>query len=283
MFRETVLVEFWIHPPMGNFSSELLLNREAIRKADGLGIDGFVLPDHYMSPQGDETLETWVTLAYFAATTRHIKLGTLVTPIPLRPPQLLAKMVSTVDVLSEGRTFLGVGAGWSKDEFEGYSQWDEPKTRVEKVDEGVILIKKLWTEPKVDFKGKYYRAEGAVLLPKPVQRPHPPIVFGGTGDKMLRLAGKHADICFISEKTNKAFLDAKNSVVRASREMNRPNPPSFACAIIAKTLEQENDFCFKIEEACDSGVSYIVTGVEREQDYLDFIDHLAEDVMPSFQ
>lgn len=91
-------------------------------------------------------------LTYLAAVTNHIRLGTLVTPIPLRPPRVSAKMVSTVDVLSKGRSFLSMGAGWSKEEFEAYSQWDAPKVRVEKVDEGVALIKKLWTEPTVNFK-----------------------------------------------------------------------------------------------------------------------------------
>jgi len=160
-------MKFFIHPPLGNLSGELRLNVEAIRIADSLGIDGFVLPDHYMSPRSNDTLEAWVTLAHLAAVTSHIMLGTLVTPIPLRPPQLLAKIVSTVDVLSEGRSLLGVGAGWWKEEFEAYSKWDNPKVRVEKVDEGVALIKRLWTESKVDFEGKHYRAKGAVLLPSP--------------------------------------------------------------------------------------------------------------------
>jgi len=283
MTGKPVVIKFLIHPPMGNLSSELRLNLEAIRKADSLGIDGFVLPDHYMSPQGNETLEAWVTLAYFAAATNNIRLGTLVTPIPLRPPQLLAKMVSTVDVLSKGRCFLGIGAGWSKDEFKGYSQWDEAKTRVEKVDEGVALIKRLWTEPVVDFKGKYYRVKGAVLLPKPVQKPHPPLLFGGKGTKMLKLAGKYADICFISEEEPEKYLLAKSEVIRASKEQNRASAPSLARAIGVKTMYQRDDFHSEIEKASDLGVSYIVTGVEREQDYVGFIKFLAEDVMPSFR
>jgi len=275
-------VKFFIHPPLGNLSSELRLNLDAIKEADSIGIDGFVLPDHYMTLHGNETLEAWVTLAYFAAVTNHIRLGTLVTPIPLRPPQLLAKMVSTVDVLSEGRSFLGVGAGWSKEEFEAYSQWDEPRVRVEKVDEGVALIKKLWTEPTVNFEGKYYKAKGAVLLPKSVQKPHPPLLFGGKGIRMLKLAGKYADICLINEDKPEKFLAAKNDVIRASKTQKRPNTPSFACVIGVKTLEQKGEYRIKIERASDLGVSHIVTGVEREQDYLKFIKFLAKDIMPSF-
>lgn len=277
------MVKFFIHPPLGNLSSELRLNLEAVKKADSLGIDGFVLPDHYMTLQSNETLDAWSTLAYFAAVTNHIRLGTLVTPIPLRPPQLLAKIVSTVDVLSEGRCFLGVGAGWSQKEFEGYSKWDKPSVRVEKVDEGVALIKKLWTEPRVNFEGKHYRAKEAVLLPKPVQKPYPPLLFGGKGIKMLRLAGKYADICFIPEENPKEFSRAKNEVVTASKEQNRTDIPSFACSVGIKTIEEKGDFRLKLEKAVDFGVSYVVTGVEREQDYLEFIELLAKDIMPSFR
>jgi alkanesulfonate monooxygenase SsuD/methylene tetrahydromethanopterin reductase-like flavin-dependent oxidoreductase (luciferase family) len=277
-----MVIKFLVHPPLGNLSGELRLNLEAIKKADSLGIDGFVLPDHYMTPQGNDTLEAWVTLAYFAAVTDHIRLGTLVTPIPLRSPQLLAKMVSTVDVLSEGRSFLGVGAGWSKEEFEGYSEWDEPRVRVEKVDEGVALIKRLWTEPAVDFEGKHYKAKGAVLLPKPVQKPHPPLLFGGRGSRMLKLAGKHADICFITEENPKEFLAAKDEVMKASKVHKRQSDPSFACSVGLKTLDQKDEYGLRIEQASDLGVSHVVTGVEREQDYMEFLGFLAGDIMPSF-
>jgi alkanesulfonate monooxygenase SsuD/methylene tetrahydromethanopterin reductase-like flavin-dependent oxidoreductase (luciferase family) len=278
-----MLVKFLVHPPLGNLSSELGLNLEAIKEADTLGIDGFVYPDHYMAPESNETLEVWITLAYFAAQTTRIRLGTLVTPIPLRPPQLLAKMVATLDVLSKGRCFLGVGAGWRKEEFEGYGQWDEPRVRVEKVEEGVILIKKLWTEPRVDFEGKYYRAKRAVLLPKPVQKPYPPLFFGGVGTKMMKLAGKYADVCFISEENPEKFLAAKDIVVQAAKECKRASTPSFACDIRFDALKQKDAFRVKIENAIELGVSHVVTGVEQEHDYLRFIRFLAQDVVPSFR
>jgi len=278
-----VAIRFFVHPPLGNFSSELHLNLDAVKEADNLGIDGFVLPDHFMTKQGNETLEAWVTLAYFAAVTNHIMLGTLVTPIPLRPPQLLAKIVSTVDVLSKGRSFLGVGAGWSREEFEAYGQWDNPKVRVEKVDEGVALIKRLWTEATVSFEGKHYKAKAAVLLPKPIQKPHPPLLFGGKGPKMLELAGKYADICFISEEKQKEFLAAKNKVLEATKTYRRPNAPSFSCFVGLKTLEQKEEYQLKIEQASKLDVSHIVTAVEKEKDYRRFLRFLASDIMPSFR
>ena len=275
-------IKFWFHPTSGNFASELRLKGDAVKKADSLGFDGFVLPDHYMTPLGNETLDSWVTLAHFAAMTDRIRLGTLVTPIPLRPPQLLAKMVSTVDVLSGGRSFLGVGAGWSKEEFGAFSQWDESRVRVEKVDEGVALIKKLWTGLAVDFEGKHYRVKQAILLPKPVQKPHPPLLFGGKGPRMLKLAGKQADICFIAQEKPEDFLAAKAVVMEASKAAGRFGVPTFACFIGLQATDEKGDYVRRIEQAADLGVSYIATGVERERDSIEFLVYLARDVMPSF-
>jgi len=112
---------------LGNWYNGWSLTDQAVQLADKLGFWGAVIPDHYMwaeaygQPQKDSTLESWIALSYLAAKTQNIKLGTIVTPIPFRPPAMLAKMVSTMDVLSSGRAVLGVGAGWSQTEFEGYS------------------------------------------------------------------------------------------------------------------------------------------------------------------
>src|SRR5207245_8090746 len=132
-----------------------------------------------------------------------------------------------------GRTVLGVGAGWSTTEFEGYSVWDPPKIRVEKTEEGLQLILKLWHEPKVDFNGKYYHAKGAVLEPKPVQKPHPPLLFGGTGTRMLRMAGKYGDICMISpfgerdpEEAKGSFWTRRSGIIERSRSRSQALHPS---------------------------------------------------------
>ena len=163
--------------------------------ADSLGLDFFLVTDHYITPVSDSSVDAWAVLAALAARTENILLGTCMTPIPFRPPQQLAKVVATVDQISNGRAVLGVGAGWSKPEFDAYGKWDDDRTRVAKTVEGLELITKLWTarEP-FDFAGKYYSSRGAILKPKPIQQPHPPFWFGGRGQYMVKkVAAKYGD------------------------------------------------------------------------------------------
>jgi alkanesulfonate monooxygenase SsuD/methylene tetrahydromethanopterin reductase-like flavin-dependent oxidoreductase (luciferase family) len=173
--------------------------------ADRLGLDGALMPDHYMwGPEIGHsmenpyyTLETWTTLTYLAGRTTQIKLGTLVTPLPFRHPGKLAKRLSTLDVLSNGRVVLGVGAGWSQVEFEGYSTWGDVKYRVDKTIEALDIITRLWTEDEVSHSSKFYNIKKAVLQPKPIQKPYPQLLFGSQGKRMLKLTGKYGNICFI--------------------------------------------------------------------------------------
>ena len=112
-------------------------------------------------------------------------------------------MISTLDVLSNGRVLLGVGAGWSQTEFEGYSEWNEPKVRVDKTKEGLELILKLWTEDEITFHGKYYQTKRAMLEPKPIKKPHPTLFISGRprSYRMLKLAGKRAEIFNVASRT----------------------------------------------------------------------------------
>ncbi|MDQ3872247.1 MAG: LLM class flavin-dependent oxidoreductase [Thermoproteota archaeon] len=221
----------------GNWYSGWETMKKVVPEADNLGYWGFVMPDHYMwgsQMGGNSTLDTWIVLTYLAAKTENIRLGTLVTPIPFRPPSVLAKMVSTLDIISNGRTILGVGAGWSQAEFEGYSSWDEPKIRVDKTIEGLELILKLWdsttnASSPVNFDGKHYSAKGAILEPKPIQKPHPLLLFGGTAPRMFRLAGLYADICLIPPwlPTEKAG-EAKQIILEEAKRHDRHSKISFA-------------------------------------------------------
>ena len=274
---------------LGNWYNGWSLTDQAVQLADKLGFWGAVIPDHYMwaeaygQPQKDSTLESWIALSYLAAKTQNIKLGTIVTPIPFRPPAMLAKMVSTMDVLSSGRAVLGVGAGWSQTEFEGYSTWDDPKTRVDKTREGVELILELWQKPQVNFKGKYYHAKGAILDPKPVQKPHPPLMFGGVGTRMLRLAGQYSDICHIPPWVHVPMEKARSTVKQEARRFHREDKIAFAAGSVAN---RDQKFDLKavgqdVEKATKDGALYYIAPLHRIG-YLDNLKEFAKSIIPSY-
>jgi alkanesulfonate monooxygenase SsuD/methylene tetrahydromethanopterin reductase-like flavin-dependent oxidoreductase (luciferase family) len=166
---------------------------KAAERIEALEFESILVWDHYMLPASNWTLEVWPLLAYLASKTSTVKLGTCVTPIPFRPPSILAKMIATVDQLSDGRVILGVGAGWHKPEFEGYSNWDGSKVRFEKTVEGLEVMTRLWAEDSTNFTGKYYQLKDAVLEPKPIQKPHPPLWFGTVGVKMMKTMIKYGN------------------------------------------------------------------------------------------
>ena len=235
--------------------------------------------------ENNATLETWVMLAYLSGKTENIRLGTLVTPIPFRPPGILAKMLSTLDVLSKGRVVLGVGAGWSKKEFEGYSEWNEPKIRVDKTEEGLELMIKLWIEDEVTFEGKYYRAKAAVLEPKPVQKPYPQLLFGGRGDRMLKLAGKYADICYIPTfQRAEGYEEGKEKVLKAAKRVNRADKIAFmAGAMGSRTPYDQKEYFRKVESAVEMGASYFLTSFSQTEEFTDSMRRFAKEIMPSFK
>jgi len=281
---------------LGNWFADLALIQEAVLEADRLGFDGAVIPDHYMwgeiewhkRPYSNSTLESWIMLTYLAAKTDNIRLGTLVTPIPFRSPSMLAKMISTLDILSKGRVVMGVGAGWSQVEFEGYSEWNEPKIRVDKTKEGLELMMKLWTQKKVTFEGKHYRAKGAVLEPKPIQKPHPQLLFGGQGDRMLQLAGRYADICYIPQFRPGAkpedYLEGKTKVLRAAERVNRKNQIAFmAGGMGSRGPYDSKEFFKRIEAAVERGASYLTSFSRNEEIIGGSMRRFEKEVIPSFK
>jgi F420-dependent oxidoreductase-like protein len=167
--------------------------KKVAMECDRLSFDSVWLYDHLQFTYGP-TLESWTVLSALAEATHRIRIGTLVTCNAFRYPSLLAKMAATVDMISMGRLNFGIGACWHEAEASAYGiPFPTGRVRVEMLDEALTLIKKLWTENEVTFEGKYYSVNKAVGLPKPVQKPYPPILVGGGGDKMLRVIAKHAD------------------------------------------------------------------------------------------
>jgi F420-dependent oxidoreductase-like protein len=166
--------------------------------AERLGFDSVWLFDHfhtYHTPVLETTFECWTSMAALARDTSRIRLGQMVTCNGYRNPALLAKMASTVDVLSHGRLDFGIGAGWYEHEYLAYGYAYPPvPERLRMLDEALQVVTAMWTEPYATFEGTHYRVAGAINEPKGVQTPHPPIWIGGSGEKVtLRLAARYGD------------------------------------------------------------------------------------------
>ena len=151
------------------------------------GVETLFRSDHYIS-QGDEARnvahDAWTTIAALAARTSSLRFGTLVSPVTFRLPGLLANAAATADHVSGGRVELGIGAGWSEREHRAYGfPFPETSVRVEMLAEQVEIVHRLWTEERIDFRGRYYTLEDAPAQPKPVQKPRPPLLVGGSGGR----------------------------------------------------------------------------------------------------
>jgi F420-dependent oxidoreductase-like protein len=173
--------------------------RRTWKLVEDLGYDSAWTYDHFIpifAGPTDPCLEGWITLAALAAHTSRIRLGVLVTGNTYRHPAILAKMGGTLDHTSGGRLIMGLGAAWYEVEHSAYGiPFYTTSERIGRLDEAAEIIKKLWTQRKVSLDGRYYQLKDAYAEPKPLQKPYPPIMIGGGGEKlMLRVVAKHADI-----------------------------------------------------------------------------------------
>ncbi|MFX1385501.1 MAG: TIGR03560 family F420-dependent LLM class oxidoreductase [Promethearchaeota archaeon] len=180
------------------YKSDYNAIKRIAQECESLGYDSLWAMDHLLWGNNNEgsVFEVWVLLSALAMETKSIKLGPLVACNAFRNPTLTAKIASTFDVISNGRLIFGYGAGWKVEEYEAYGyRFGDSVTRVKQMREGITLIKKLWTEEKTTFKGEYYEAKDAICKPKPMQKPHPPIMIGGGGEKYtLKVAAEIGNI-----------------------------------------------------------------------------------------
>jgi len=172
--------------------------------AEQAGVDRISVMDHvwqigHIGPPEHEMLEAYTTLGMLAAVTSRVKLLTVVTAVVYREPGLLAKQVSTLDVLSGGRAMLGIGAAWNEAEARGLGLFFPPLAeRFERLEETLRICLQMWSEDDGPFDGKYYQLERTLNSPQSLTRPHPPVLIGGAGEKKtLRLVARYADACNI--------------------------------------------------------------------------------------
>jgi len=169
------------------------------RAAETAGASWFTVMDHYFQMEAFQTahdpmLEGYTTLGFIAAHTERVKLGTVVTGVTYRHPGLLSKVVTTLDVLSEGRAFYGIGAAWYEREHLALGvPYPSMSERFERLEEAIQITLQMWSDDEGPFEGKHYQLAETISQPRPIQQPHPPIVIGGSGEKKtLRLVAKYA-------------------------------------------------------------------------------------------
>jgi len=172
--------------------------------AERAGFDSVYVMDHFyqlpnIGPRTDPMLEGYTVLAGIAARTKKVRLGTLVTGVTYRNPAFLAKVVTTLDVVSSGRAILGIGAAWNEDEHRGYGYEFPPVgERLSRLEEALQICRAMFREESPKFEGRYYRIEGALNFPRPIQPNGPPIMIGGGGEqRTLKLVAQYADMCNI--------------------------------------------------------------------------------------
>lgn len=177
-----------------------------VRAADAAGVHTIWLPDHLIQAdprksQDAEMLETYTTLGFIAAQTERVRLGAMVTPVSYRSPAVVVKAVTTLDVLSGGRAWLGIGAGYSEGEARGMGlEFPATAERFERLTEMLRIAFQMWSGDTQPFEGTHYRLENPINSPAPLQQPHPPVLVGGTGEKKtLRLVAEYADACNLSD------------------------------------------------------------------------------------
>jgi F420-dependent oxidoreductase-like protein len=207
------------------------------------GYTSLFASDHFLLDNASKDrncLDCWTLLAALAVEVKDLRLGSLVTCMSYRNPALLAKIAASVDMISGGRLEFGVGAGWKDIEHTAYGyKFPPPGERVDRFVEGIQIIKSLWTQPVSTFEGKYYRVEAAVSAPKPVQKPHPPVLIGGSMPRMLRVMAKFADVVNMAGAPDpKVYAETLSKLERACQEegtdFNRIRKSHFMSFIVGR-------------------------------------------------
>lgn len=268
------------------------------------GFDSLWVGDHFFLPKeqyerlgGDsrkrDKLDGWTFLAAVAAKTERIKLGTRVTPIPFYQPARLAKIVTTVDVISKGRAILGAGTGWFEEEAVSYGiPWDKFSVRLAKLKEGLEVIEKLWTSDLPSFSGKYYQIQKAPFFPKGVQKPHPPIWFGGNSDRVLKMTAEMGQGWSPSsdvphEKLEKGLRSLRHYAKEAGRKESDISTTAGMICPGRMTESSSKFWASKVESLAQLGFDgALVDFCHQRVAPLDAVEHLrffAKEIAPSYR
>ena len=227
-----------------------------VRACERAGLDSAWMADHFMFADAEHpekevpVLECFVVLGALAAATSKIRLGQLVAGVPYRNPALLAKMCATLDVISHGRSIVGLGAAWHEGEFTAYG-WPFPpvRERLEMLEEAVQVVDRMLRQRPASFSGKHYSIENAYNDPRPIQQPRPPILIGGSGEQVtLKLVARYADFCNVGG--DPSTVERKFGVLRRHcEEVGRPFSDITLCNNVGIVLARdETELAAKLEK-----------------------------------
>lgn len=256
--------------------------------AEECSFDHFLLSDHYWCEDAPDLLDSWAVIGYLSGVTSTVRLGTCVTPITFRPPLQFAKVVSTLDIASDGRIIVGVGVGWNEPEFRMFSRWYPHKERYAQFKEALQILIAAWTDNTVRFRGRFYQVEGCVVEPKPVGKPYPPLWFGGWSRRMLRLAGKVGDGWIPtgprSGEAVRSDEDYKMCVEEIDKGLHESgrSRERFAFGCRFGPLENPNDHLKEVEAFASVGLKYYQLGLNPKKHSADILRKFADSVMACF-
>ena len=240
------------------------------RTADDAGFASLWVMDHFfqiqmVGPAEDPMLEGYSALSFLAGVTKRARLGTLVTGVIYRWPGILVKTASTLDVLSGGRAYLGIGAGWNERESRGLGVPFPPlKERFERLEEALQIAHKMWSGDVTPYNGTHYQLAEPLNQPQPVTKPHPPILIGGGGEqKTLRLVAQYADACNLFARAGEDVLRQKLDVLRRHCEaVGRPYEAIERTALgtveLAPGAMTANDVISLCRSLADLGIQHVI-------------------------
>lgn len=214
---------------------------------DASTFDSLWVYDHFLyeggypgHPYTEPVMECFTTLGAIAAVTQRIRLGQLVLGVPYRNPAAMTKMATTLDLISHGRSILGLGAGWHQREYEayGWGEFEPTPVRMKRLEEALQIVRAIWTERPAHFEGTYYRLDNVQENPLPIQQPHPPIMIGGSGAQVtLRLVAQYAQFCNVSgdpEKVGGLFERMREHCARLGRPYEEITRSIYTTVVIGK-------------------------------------------------
>ncbi len=260
------------------------------KTADDAGFVSLWVMDHFfqirnVGPYTDPMLEGYSALNYLAAITRRVRLGTMVTGVVYRHPGVLVKTVTTLDVLSGGRAYLGIGAAWNDQESKGLGIPFPPlKERFERLEETLQIAQQMWAGDTKPYQGKHYQLAEPVNSPQPVSKPHPPILIGGMGEKKtMRFVARYGDACNLFARAGADVLRQRLDLIkRYCDEIGRP------CEQIERTSLDTIDLRSMTPKAvierwkalADLGIQQVITNMPNVYE-LKPLEVLGKEIIPA--